>query len=59
MLVFFSGEHGDVNAFDGENGVLAHAFPPGSGSGGDVHFDDEERWLLYHNYHNEQEEGKL
>lgn len=24
--------------------LLAHAFPPGSGLGGDAHFDDEENW---------------
>ena len=27
-------------------GVLAHAFPPGDGRGGDVHFDNEETWAV-------------
>lgn len=26
--------------------VLAHAFYPGEGRGGDAHFDEEEMWLL-------------
>ncbi|MDI1483666.1 matrixin family metalloprotease [Polyangium sp. y55x31] len=41
---FYTGSHGCTDAFDGSSGVLAHAYSPGGGLGGDVHFDDAEGW---------------
>ncbi|CAG7816597.1 unnamed protein product [Allacma fusca] len=41
---FLTGDHGDLNSFDGPGKTLAHAFSPGLGLGGDVHFDDHEHW---------------
>jgi Matrixin len=45
---FVTGNHGDGSAFDGVNGVLAHAFfPPPTNTNpiaGDTHFDDAETW---------------
>uniref|UniRef100_A0A3B5R6K1 Collagenase 3 n=1 Tax=Xiphophorus maculatus TaxID=8083 RepID=A0A3B5R6K1_XIPMA len=44
VLTFAHRAHGDFSPFDGPGGVLAHAFQPGEGMGGDVHFDEDETW---------------
>ncbi|NXO03044.1 MMP27 protein, partial [Rhinopomastus cyanomelas] len=45
MIAFETKVHGRCpRSFDGPLGVLAHAFPPGNGFGGDVHFDEDEDW---------------
>ncbi|XP_075054899.1 matrix metalloproteinase-18-like [Mixophyes fleayi] len=43
-IQFVVGDHNDNSPFDGPNGLLAHAFQPGKGIGGDAHFDDDERF---------------
>uniref|UniRef100_A0A8C5K593 interstitial collagenase n=1 Tax=Jaculus jaculus TaxID=51337 RepID=A0A8C5K593_JACJA len=44
MISFVSGDHYDNNPFDGPGEKLAHAFQPGPRLGGDIHFDEDERW---------------
>ncbi|KAG2626320.1 metalloendoproteinase 1-MMP-like [Panicum virgatum] len=40
---FYEGDHGDGSPFDGEEGVVAHAYGPKDGR---VHFNAAERWTL-------------
>uniref|UniRef100_A0A8R1I080 ZnMc domain-containing protein n=1 Tax=Caenorhabditis japonica TaxID=281687 RepID=A0A8R1I080_CAEJA len=42
-VAFEKGEHSDGFPFDGQDGVVAHAFYPRDGR---LHFDAEERWSL-------------
>ncbi|KGN52408.1 metalloendoproteinase 2-MMP [Cucumis sativus] len=41
LLSFERGDHGDGKPFDGEGGILGHAFGPIDGR---VHFDADEQW---------------
>ncbi|XP_053415929.1 matrix metalloproteinase-26 [Nycticebus coucang] len=43
-ISFLNWDHGDDLPFDGQGGVLAHAFLPNSGNPGVIHFDKDEHW---------------
>ncbi|XP_049634540.1 matrilysin [Suncus etruscus] len=44
VISFSRGAHGDNYPFKGPGNTLAHAYSPGQGLGGDVHFDLDEFW---------------
>jgi len=48
MITFLRGGHNDPYPFDGNGGTIAHAFYPHTNRGisGDVHFDDDEKFVL-------------
>ncbi|XP_045433728.1 macrophage metalloelastase [Pipistrellus kuhlii] len=48
MISFTAADYGGIYRFDGKDGLIAHAFKPGPGVGGDLYFDEAERWTMNH-----------
>jgi hypothetical protein len=50
QIAWVRGEHGDQSPFDGRGGTVAHATPPYQSGAhpldGDIHFDDDEVWVV-------------
>ncbi|XP_006887413.1 PREDICTED: stromelysin-2-like [Elephantulus edwardii] len=44
MISFMSRDHKDYESFNVSASTLAHAFPPGPGLNGDIHFYDDIQW---------------
>ncbi|KAJ8394694.1 hypothetical protein AAFF_G00042940 [Aldrovandia affinis] len=45
-ISFVRQAHGDNNPFDGPGNILAHAYSPSQGIGGDAHFDEDETFTV-------------
>lgn len=52
-------DHSEIDSFSFRDETLAHAFTPGSGIGGDVHFRDDVHWDFNVLYDEKPKEGQV